>query len=289
MPPCNKVALRDLLSPKAGPRHPHSPHARPRPTRRRTQPLSPASASPHPNNHAQRRRPDSASGAAGLAVTIYSLSCLRPISCAPVWCGPSATRLAASRKNTLKWMKPGSGDGPAAKAGVSITRFSFPAPWRCVTASREPSSTIGKTVATRDVFVWLSSPTVAPIRSAGIRRKRHRSRVADRHRRLERLCRSSQARLRSPRDRRKRRPGGRRGIPADHPLGLCQPEDLDQRHPSRGQRQASPSLPQRIRIFRIQSAFLSLQRVPLAARNRQRGRRADLSTSFLGGMGAPYI
>jgi hypothetical protein len=46
------------------------------------------------------------------------------ISCAPGWCAPSATRLAESRKNMLKWMKPGSEDGPAAKAGASITRFS---------------------------------------------------------------------------------------------------------------------------------------------------------------------
>ncbi|WP_343125034.1 IS1595 family transposase [Hoeflea sp.] len=49
---------------------------------------------------------------------------------------------------------------------ASITRFSSPAPWRCGAASREPSSTIGKTVAMRGVFVSLSSLTVAPIRSA---------------------------------------------------------------------------------------------------------------------------
>ena len=61
----------------------------------------------------------------------------------------------------------GSVDGPVAKAGASITRFSSLAPSRCVTASQEPNSTIGKMVATRDVFVLLSSPTVVPICSAG--------------------------------------------------------------------------------------------------------------------------
>ena len=39
-------ALRHLVGPKAGPPHPHSPHSHPRPTRRRTQALSPGSASP---------------------------------------------------------------------------------------------------------------------------------------------------------------------------------------------------------------------------------------------------
>lgn len=39
------------------------------------------------------------------------------ISAAPGWCAPSATRLAASRENMLKWMKPGSEDAPEARAG----------------------------------------------------------------------------------------------------------------------------------------------------------------------------
>jgi len=42
---------------------------------------------------------------------------------------PERDKIGGKPKNMSKWMKLGSEDGPAAKAGASITRFSSLAPW----------------------------------------------------------------------------------------------------------------------------------------------------------------
>ena len=84
--------------------------------------------------------------------------------------------------------------------------------------------------------------------SVRLRRERRRARDAACHRRLERLQRTAQVGLRPSRNCRMRRSRGCRGIHADYSPHLLKPEDLAERYPSRCQRQASASLPQRVPV-----------------------------------------
>src|SRR5271157_5380101 len=125
------------------------------------------------------------------------------------WCGRTRTASVVGRKSMWRLMRRGSVEGRAAKAGASTTKRWWPPLSRFATGS--PAC---------------------------------HARLADRHRRLERLCQLAQAGLRPPCNCRKRRPRNCRTVHADDPPRLLQFEDLAQRHPPRREREASPSLPQ---------------------------------------------
>ena len=70
-----------------------------------------------------------------------------------------------------------------------------------------------------------------------------------------------------------------RGVSANHPSRLRKPENVAERHPSRGQSPAPASLPQRIHLP-FQQAVLSVQRLPFPARHRGRRHRTLPTQSF---------
>ena len=70
-----------------------------------------------------------------------------------------------------------------------------------------------------------------------------------------------------------------RGVSANHPSRLRKPENVAERHPSRGQSPAPASLPQRI-YLPLQQAVLSVQRLPFPARHRGRRHRTLPTQSF---------
>ena len=84
------------------------------------------------------------------------------------------------------------------------------------------------------------------------------------------------------------RSAGRRGVSANHPSRLRKPENVAERHPSRGQSPAPASLPQRIHLP-LQQAVLSVQRLPFPARHRGRRHRTDLRRALLRSLAAPYM
>lgn len=73
-----------------------------------------------------------------------------------------------------------------------------------------------------------------------------------------------------------------------YPSRLRKPENVVERHPSRGQSPAPASLPQRIHLP-LQQAVLSVQRVPFPARHRGRRHRTDLRRALLRSLAAPYM
>ena len=84
------------------------------------------------------------------------------------------------------------------------------------------------------------------------------------------------------------RSAGRRGVSANHPSRLRKPENVAERHPSRGQSPAPASLPQRIHLP-LQQAVLSVRRLPFPARHRGRRHRTDLRRALLRSLAAPYM
>ena len=70
-----------------------------------------------------------------------------------------------------------------------------------------------------------------------------------------------------------------RGVSANHPSRLRKPENVAERHPSRGQSPAPASLPQRIHLP-FQQAVLSVQRLPFPAQHRGRRHRTLPTQSF---------
>ena len=77
-------------------------------------------------------------------------------------------------------------------------------------------------------------------------------------------------------------------ISANHPSRLRKPENLAERHPSRGQSPAPASPPQRIHLP-LQQAVLSVQRLPFPARHRGRRHRTDLRRALLRSLAASYM
>ena len=79
-----------------------------------------------------------------------------------------------------------------------------------------------------------------------------------------------------------------RGVSANHPSRLTKPENVAERHPSRGQSPAPASLPRPIHLP-FQQAVLSVQRLPFPARHRGRRHRTLPTQSFTPEPAASYM
>ena len=79
-----------------------------------------------------------------------------------------------------------------------------------------------------------------------------------------------------------------RGVSANHPSRLRKPENVAERHPSRGQSPAPASLPQRIHLP-FQQAVLSVQRLPFPARHRGDVTAPYLRRALLRSLAASYM
>ena len=194
---------------------------------------------------------------------------------------------AAGPASTSKAMKPGLAVGRTAEAVASTIRLLSPALWRFVSASRAPSSTSGRVVADAGGFGSPSCRTAARSRSAAslsaplCRARRLSPTTGAATRALPSAATNTSPSLN----------GAIRRSPRSiclHPSGLRKPENVAERHPSRGQSRAPASLPQRIHLP-LQPAVLSVQRLPFPARHRGRRHRTDLLRALLRSLAAPYM